>query len=156
MLNSGKPVLSTQNMGGSGLSCPAGVLCANPALEGFGQTTADGGLGTMGPTAVGLMLLCASPPFCGSTETCRALGLKARIQPGGRPIYWEVTSVGGNHMQPFHFNVNEPQQATLNVARCRWISCLLKASHSPSPCSIIFSLYVIKVEKMAFFVFPVT
>ena len=68
-------------------------------------------------------------------------------------MYWEVTSVGGNHMMPFYFNVNESQQATLNVARCRWINYLLKASHSPPACSILFSLYMIKLEKMVFCVF---
>lgn len=110
----------------------------------------------MGPTAVGWLLLCALSPSCSRTGIRRALGLRARTEPGRRPVYGEVTSVGEKHVKLCHFNVNESQQVTLNVARCRWISCLLKASHSPSPCSIIFSLYMIKVEKMLFFVFLVT
>lgn len=159
MLNSscGKPVMPAQNMRDSGLNCPYRCALCQAHVRGIWTAphlTAD--LGLWVPAAIGLLLLCSLSPFCSSTETCRALGLRASIWAGRRPIYWEVTSVGGNHMKPFHFNVNESQQATLNVARCRWISYLLKVAHSPSPCSIMFSVYMIKVEKMLFFVFLVT
>lgn len=103
MLNSvcGKPVMPIQNRGHSGLNCPYGCALHQAHVRGIWpapQLTTN--LELWGPTATGLLLLCALSPFCSRTETCRALGLRARIQAGRRPIYWEVTSVGGNHIKP--------------------------------------------------------
>lgn len=91
MLNSvcGKSVTSKLNMG-SWSELSWWMCTASSPWEGdLASPTAHRGL--RGPTAIGLLLLCALSPSSSSTETCRALRLS--LQAGVRPTYWEVTSV---------------------------------------------------------------